>query len=501
MKAVVIGSGVAGLSVGIYLQQHGVSTSIYESHSDVGGLCTSWQRSGYTFNGCIHWLLGARPGSSFYRFWREVIDVDSLEWFMPDERCVFELPIKDVHGDNRFHYYTDIDRFEAYLLSIAPEDKRPIKRWCNAVRFLVPLLDYLPPVFPMGRLKGFIFSLGLIRLTPLLFFMRRWGRISNADFSREFSSPFLREAICRLYDSPMRMTVLLFAQAYAAKGVAQYPLGGSRRFAHVLADRFRSLGGEIHLSSPVSKVLVEDDCAKGIALNDGSVAEADYVISCADWHWTVFDALGGRYLSQKMLRLKSPSKDSIYYSYCRLFLGVNLPMSSEPHFSRFLVPDFSLPDGTRYDHLEVEIYNHDPYLAPSGKVTMAVNLLTREGQWWIDLRENDRPSYLEAKRLLTDVLLSHLTSHYGESWRSSIEVIDLCTPATFYRYTHNLYGSSQGWTPLDDITRRLPISPTLPGLSRFCMAGHWLEAGGGIPVALYTARKAAQRALKDLHIL
>lgn len=499
MKVAIIGSGVAGLSAGIYLQKAGFTTDIFEAHSDVGGLCTSWQRSGFSFNGCIHWVLGARPGTSFYHFWQEVADIDSLEWFMPDERCVFQLPVKDCHGSDLFHYYTDINRFEEYLLSIAPADRKPISRWCSAVRFLIPLLDFLPPVFPTGRLKRFVFSLGLVRLTPLLFFMRRWGRLSNADFANEFSSPFLREAICRLYDSPMRMTVLLFAQAYAAKGVAQYPLGGSGRFAHLLADSYKSLGGSLHLSSPVASVRTERNRAVGLSLHDGSVVNADYVISCADWHWTVFDALGARFTNADILRLQRPSKDSVFYSYCRLFLGVNCPMSSEPHFGRFLVPEFFLPDGTRFDHLEVEVYNHDPYLAPSGKVTMVVNLLTREGQWWINLRNDDRPAYLTAKKRLTDVLLNLLTAHYGTSWRTAVEVTDLVTPATFHRYTHNLRGSSQGWTPLDDITRRLPIRSTLPGLQRFYMAGHWLEAGGGIPVALYSARQVAMSIISDSH--
>nr|HID14656.1 hypothetical protein [Anaerolineae bacterium] len=37
-----------------------------------GGVCTAWKRKGYTVDGCIHWLMGAKPGPSFHQMYREV---------------------------------------------------------------------------------------------------------------------------------------------------------------------------------------------------------------------------------------------------------------------------------------------------------------------------------------------------------------------------------------------------------------------------------------------
>ena len=55
---IIIGAGIAGLSVGCYAQMNGFKSEIYEMHNISGALCTAWKRKGFTFDGCIHWLTG-----------------------------------------------------------------------------------------------------------------------------------------------------------------------------------------------------------------------------------------------------------------------------------------------------------------------------------------------------------------------------------------------------------------------------------------------------------
>ncbi|MCQ2229664.1 MAG: NAD(P)/FAD-dependent oxidoreductase [Bacteroidales bacterium] len=480
----IIGGGIAGLSLGIYLQKSGFQTTIYEKHSMPGGLCTGWRRGDYTFNGCVHWILGARKGISFHEFWKEIIDIDGVRFCEHLEKTQIELKEADRHGERYFHFINNIDDFESYLLDIAPEDSKMIRRWTDKVRMVMPLLEYLPPVK---------YSMKLIKLIKILPFMRSWGKMSNKEFAKHFKNSFLRSAIENLYDAEMRMSVIVFAQAYAAKGVALYPIGGSLAFTKCLQDEYIKQKGVLRTNCEVKDIIVENNKATGLRLKNGETTTADFVASAADWHWTVFDALGGRFASEKMLQLRNPSKESVFYSYCRLFIGVAKSMKEWPHFERFNIPTLCLPDGTTLQKLEVEVYNYDTTLAPEGKVTMAVNILTREGDWWIKLRTDDMAKYKETKMSIENAIIDVMTQHYGTEWRDSIEVTDFITPATFERYTANLRGSSQGWSPLTDITKRLPIKPTLPGLNNFIMCGHWLEAGGGIPVALYTARKAADK--------
>ena len=63
-RVLVIGAGIAGLSAASYLQRNGFDTEIFELHDKAGGLCTAWKRGGYTFDGCVHWLMGSGPSSN-----------------------------------------------------------------------------------------------------------------------------------------------------------------------------------------------------------------------------------------------------------------------------------------------------------------------------------------------------------------------------------------------------------------------------------------------------
>ena len=149
--------------------------------------------------------------------------------------------------------------------------------------------------------------------------------------------------------------------------------------------------------------------------------------------------------------------------------------------------------------MEMEVSNFDTTLTPTGKTTITVNFTTREGLFWIDLRQNSLKKYRKAKQEVSDATISVLRQKFdGQIDTSKIEMVNVTTPATYARYTGNSLGSSQGWAPNDNIMRRLPVDVTLPGLSRFAMAGHWMEAGGGVPIALLSAIRAERCIMRQL---
>lgn len=502
----IIGAGVAGLCLGIRLQRGGRSTVIHEAGARPGGLCTGWHRGAYDFNGCLHWVLGARSGTSFHDMWRQVCDIDSLQFIDFDERVDIEVPNPD--GSTwHFHLYNDVARLEVYLLSLSDcrDDVTLIRQWMNAIRTVARFIPNLPP-FPQektffGRMAHYAGLWAMWRMLPL---MRKWGRLTTYSFAGQFHSPKLREAVRRLYFNETRMTVVIFGQAYMTSRVAAYPLGGSEALTNLLVREYEALGGRIEYNSVVEKIRVEGNRAVGLILADGRRTEAEAVCSCADWLWTVGQALDGKYVlpaQRKLLAMNGEElSNGLFYSYCRLHIGVARNLSSLPHFAR-LAHHYVLPDGTPFDQIELEVNHFDPHLAPEGHTTLTVNFTTRKGQWWIDLRNSDRAAYTRAKQTLASDIITLLSSKYSDLISpSDIEVVDVATPATYYRYTRNTIGSSQGWNPQPDITHRLPIGPTLPSLKRFALAGHWLEAGGGIPIALISALRAEKVILKQLEL-
>ena len=100
-------------------------------------------------------MLGLSAGSSFSDMWRHVFGseagnlLDQMRCLNFDERVSIEIPkgeADDAEGSTwTFTMLNDPDRFEAYLLSLAPEDKRVIKKWMDAVRMVAHMLPDLPP--------------------------------------------------------------------------------------------------------------------------------------------------------------------------------------------------------------------------------------------------------------------------------------------------------------------------------------------------------------------
>ncbi len=97
---------------------------------------------------------------------------------------------------------------------------------------------------------------------------------------------------------------LVFVMAYLNEADAGYPIGGSIPMAERSERRYLDLSGQIHYNSRrVEKILVENNKAVGIRLTDGTEHHADYVISAADGHATIFEMLDGKYADDKIAKL------------------------------------------------------------------------------------------------------------------------------------------------------------------------------------------------------
>ena len=132
----IIGAGIAGLSAGCYGRMNGYRTQVFEMHDKPGGLCTAWQRKGYTIDGCIHWLVGSKPGQGMYRIWQELGMVQGRTFVDADEFLRYES-----RDGTAFILHADVDRLQEHMLEIAPEDREAIREFCNAIRAFVKIGD------------------------------------------------------------------------------------------------------------------------------------------------------------------------------------------------------------------------------------------------------------------------------------------------------------------------------------------------------------------------
>ncbi|MBK8352517.1 MAG: NAD(P)/FAD-dependent oxidoreductase [Saprospirales bacterium] len=500
-KINIIGAGISGLCAGCYLQMNGFETHIFEKHDIPGGLCTSWEKGEFTIDGCAHWILGSDKGSGFYHMWSEILNLESIEFHHHEIRISIELKNNiDKYGKNIFHFYNNLDQLKKYMLDLSPEDEKITTAFINDIRVLQnydlpPKMDKLP-IIP-SILRGIKMS----RYLKFLFILNKQRKVSNFDLAKKFKSPFIREAFELLFDGQeVKMLVFNFPQAVFDKKSAGYPIGGSLAWAQKIAGKYTSLGGTIHYNTPVKKIITEQNKAVGLLVRKNVIHNGDAVVSSADWYKTVFDYLDGNYVDDKILKLKDGKVIDVYYSVLLVSFGLKKTYKEFPHFFRFPIEvKLESPCGTSWERLEVHFYNYDKTLAPEGKTILACSFYTTNGNYWIQLRKNERLKYRAEKTNFVNALVDLLEKKFP-TIREDIEVTDFSTPATILRYTNNWQGSAQGWLPGENILAPTPVKFKLPKLKQFYYASHWSRPGGGIPVAIEQGREVAKLICKDFKV-
>ncbi|NOZ26542.1 MAG: NAD(P)/FAD-dependent oxidoreductase [Chloroflexi bacterium] len=477
---IIIGAGLAGLSAGCYAQMNGYRTRIFEQHTLPGGVCTAWERKGYTIDGCIHWLMGCKPGQSFYQFYREVGALTGNRLLPLD--C-FTRALDERSGLS-VAFTRDLDRLAHDLKAISPQDGDAIDemiRGAHAMRGIKIDMRKAPEL--QGRLDT-LRQMWSIR--KALRYFGQYNNLSVAEFAERFQHPFLRWAITHLFLPEMPFSFLLMVLGQLAEDELAVVEGGSLRFSEAIARHYRSLGGEIVYRACVERILVEDDRAVGVRLADGSEHRADIVISAADGYNTIFEMLEGRYVDDPIR--ERYTNWPLFRPLILASFGVARSFPNEPPANAIRVKQPLRIAGQDVDAFELRIFNYDASLAPPGKTVLQV-LIETDFDWW-DTARRDRERYRAEKKRVADEILRWLEGRYpGIS--AQVEMTDVATPYTFWRYTRNYRGAYEGWLMTPRMFQ-VHVPKTLPGLANFYMAGQWVEPGGGVPIAIYSGRNVIQ---------
>lgn len=478
-KVIIVGGGVAGLSAGIYARLNGFDAVILEKHMMAGGLCTAWRRKDYRFDYSIQWLVGTREGAFNDTFKDTNVINEEVTILDADYHTRVVLP------DGRdFVIYTDIDKWCEYMISRAPEDERSIKKLRKHMHWSKQLtpFDAAPPLRTIGM---------YLRAVPHVYkFLWAVLRFSGKTYqqyikSLNFKNEWLRDSLTRNYsDTKFSALAFLFILSWYTRKNAGYPIGGSLGVADRMVQRYRELGGEIRFKSNVKDVLIENDKAVGVRLDDGTEMRADYVISAADGHTTIFDFLKGKYVSDEV---KSAYENwEPYSSIVQISLGV----ASELHTDypvQVVLGDRKISDLVSISHnYRILNYSFDPTMAPKGKTCIVIRFESPYELW----NGMDKETYAAQKEAIKDFAMKLLEENYpGAS--SSVEVCDVATPLTTVRYTGAWRGAYEGFKVSNrNITKQL--KQTLPGLDNFYMVGHWLFPGGGVPPSVHSGKWALQ---------
>lgn len=473
---IIIGAGLGGLAAGIYGQMNGFDTHIYEMHSRAGGQCACWKRGGYTFDACIHHLMGCSPKSKLNRLWSEM-------GAMPTDMIYTKECVSVVSPDGKMMIdYYDPDALEEHLLSLSPQDKDVIHEYVEGIRRF-SASDFIGEAI----LDGFP---GVLKNLPLLMKNRKLLSTSMKDFAQRFSDPFLQRAFSLLvYSLPDAPAVThIMRHASGCQRDIAWTVGGCLTFIDGIVKRYQELGGQIDFNSKVEKILVNGGAVVGIRLADGTEHYADYVVSNADGRKTLLEMLDGRFMDDRLRGYCAEPEDETNWAV-HVFLGVNRDLSNEPSSLIQLLEQPVTIAGHELDSLEMQIYGFDKSMAPKGKGVIKVELVSSYSYW----KKLNRAEYEAEKEKVAQQVLEILEMHF-HGITNQVEVKDVPTLLTWERFmggTHGFCNAPKKPFSVKDMITGNKI--TVPGLDRFYFAGVWATSAGATFINALSGKKAIQQ--------
>ncbi|MDF2987894.1 MAG: dependent oxidoreductase [Eubacterium sp.] len=480
-KVLIIGAGLAGLSTGIYLQKQGIATEIFEISGQAGGMCIAWERQGYRFDGCIHWMVGTKPDTPYYKLYREVhaLEADTVIYNTESIKTeingtTFEIPMK-------------LPAFKNFLLSVSPEDSSGIEAFCDDINIM------METKMPSGSLNGIKELMDILKNSRgFLKLARKYLNKTIKEYADTFKNPMIKALLCNLMPQQYSLFVLIMMLGTRMSGNAGYPLGGAYDVISRMEKLYKELGGTIHFSSRVDKIIVENGKATGLEVK-GRLHSAESVVAACDLYDVLQNMLGRKYSHKQLDPLLESAE--LFQPLLLVSFGLN---------KRFNLPysqNFECPEGIRVDsenkshYINVRAFEFDPSSAPDNCSSVMV-MLDSPLEYWQNLRKNDPAGYRSRKEELAQEVLSKMEKHFP-GFKAAVEIIDVATPATYIRYANLYKGSWEGFAPTPS-SLKVNIKKKIDGIHGLYLCGQWTTIGGGICSAVQSGKETAKAVIKQL---
>lgn len=330
MKAIVIGSGFAGLSVASNLAREGYSVQIFEKNSMPGGRAQQFQAEGFTFDmgPSWYWMPGVFE-DYFGAFGKKVSDYYTLDRLDPSYCVWFGL---DDRMDLPADFGALCDLFEQY----EPGSSQGLKKFLDAAgyKYEVGINDL---VYKPGRsLLEFLDW----RVISGVFKLQLFSSVSK-EIRKHISHPQLIELlefpVLFLGAMPQKTPALYSLMNYADMKLGTwYPRGGMYQIVKAMVSLASELGVQIHCQSPVSEIRVEHGRATGVVAG-GTFHPADVVVSGADYEHTEQQLLQPewRNYTPSYWESRTMAPSSLLY-----YVGVNRRIDGLLHHNLFFDADF-----------------------------------------------------------------------------------------------------------------------------------------------------------------
>ncbi len=422
--AVVIGSGLAGLTCANMLARDGHSVLLLEQHHQLGGLAAWFKRKGgHIFDVSLH---GFPVGM-----------IKTCRKYWSPEIADMIVQLKEIRFDNpQFSFTTTFDR----------EDFTRILQ----EQFKIPL-ENIEGFFNTARDMNYYDDQTMtIRELFEKFFPGR------DDVVRMLMEP-ITYANGSTLDDPAISYGIVFSN-FMSKGVYTVQ-GGTDQFIGKMRDELMKNGVDIRTKSPVGKIIIEAGKVSGVIAN-GEKVKCRAAVSNGNLKSTVHKLVGDEHFSGSFI--EEARKVRLNNSSCQVYIGIK--------------------KGERFDHIGDLIFTsvaekfnskelcsrnitsrtfsiYYPETRPGSDMYSIVSSTNANYEDWVSLSEKQ---YRTSKVELIESTLDALDK-YIPGVRGKIDYVEASTPKTFQRYTLHEGGASFG-TKFEGLKISMGLPSEIPGL-------------------------------------
>ncbi|MFM2358491.1 MAG: phytoene desaturase [Bacteroidota bacterium] len=477
-KAIIIGSGIAGLATAIRLQVQGFEVTVFEKNSHPGGKLNAFQQDGFHFD----------AGPSLFT---QPENIEAL-FALAGEPIQDYFKYQSVPIACRYFFSNgkQVDAFtDAQLFAKELEEKLSEKS--------EKVLQYLQNSASLYKHTGSIFinhSLhkrntwlnkrilpALKRLSPKYLFTSL-NRYNEQQFnSKEAVQLFNRYATyngSNPYKAPAMLSLIPHLELNQG---TFYPQGGMINITNALYQLALKKGVQFQFDTPVQRIIHHEGKVRGVVVHDQNI-DAQLVVSNVDVYFTYKHLLKHPDYAERLLRQERSSSAIIFYwgikkTFPQLHLH-NIFFSNDyrHEFNNIFHLKGISNDPTIYINITSKF---DVAHAPdqSENWFVMVNVPANSGQNWDDLVAETRKN-----------VLAKLEAQLGEPIEPLIATEQVLNPVSIESqtasYMGSLYGTSSN-SKMAAFMRHANFTSTIHGLY-FC--GGSVHPGGGIPLCMKSAQ-------------
>ncbi|MBN1583294.1 MAG: NAD(P)/FAD-dependent oxidoreductase [Anaerolineae bacterium] len=505
MKAIIVGSGIAGLTAGATLAKAGLDVTIFEQYHRPGGVTATIEKDGF------QWDLGQLMLEGFGKdepigqilvelgiFDQVSSKIDQRGYVFPD----YEIRTPETYGGPQWRM--------ALLKEQFPEDAKGLdKYWKDYLRFTKLMTFGRRAEKASGLAKTLLMARLYWTLLPLLP-KAKWSaeRLMSHYFKSEKLRMVFTSILADFFTPPSDFLGLgIFALNSELSFDKRIPkslgantdqlylysmLGGIQKLTRPMIDMIESKGGKIAVESPVEKIVVENNKVTGVQVG-GEFHPADVVLASGDAKQIFFKLVGKENLTEEYVQLVQ--NQTLMDSVFMVHLGIDMDPSPYVHGPvTYYYGTYDLDRGIKdaqsgnyhqgRDGFVVHVPTmHSPEMAPRGHHALTIYTIcpdTLNEGTWDDRREE-----------FADKLVAHAQKYIPGLGEKTLTRV-IVTPADFRELTRAEHHAFGGLAP---VMNRPNIKHQTP-IEGLWFIGQQSKSGGGVFNVLPSSYQVARRIIE-----